>query len=486
VIPHLIEEQIQLGVSLEEACRFVFNQLQGSQAIVVLSRDNPMTLIATRIGCSGGIALAKRPGEVMLASDLPALLNFSNQVMFLAHGEMVVASPDRFKVLGLEGTPLERAPQKVSSEITVPTKEGYEHFTLKEIMGQTVTVYQALRDRVELEPPGVILEGFPFSGQEVRNWRRVVIIGMGTSYYAAQVGRFYFEQLARIPAEVDNASEFRYRDPLIDGDTLVVSLSQSGETADTLAGMAEAKRKGSPIITLCNVPWSQSTWVADYTLYLKAGLERGVASTKCFTSSLVCLYLLAAYIGKARGVLQEDHLTQLLTSLLQLPSIVGEVLSDQEPYQRVAAEYCRAEHFFYLGRGINYPLAMEGALKLKEISYIHAEGYPAGEMKHGPIALIDKGTPVLAIALQGAFHEKMKSNIAEMKARGGRVVALATWCDDLDGLGDENTLRIPPVPTLLSPVVAAVPLQLLAYYMAKERGCDVDMPKNLAKSVTVE
>ena len=295
-----------------------------------------------------------------------------------------------------------------------------------------------------------------------------------------------FEQLAGIPTEVENASEFRYRDPLIDDRTLVVSISQSGETADTLGAMDEAKKKGCQIVTLCNVPWSQSTRVADYTLYLNAGLERGVASTKCFTSSIICLYLLSMYIGRVRRALKKNHLKQLIATLTQLPPLIEEVLTYESSYRRLAEEYYQAEHFFYLGRGINYPLAMEGALKLKELSYIHAEGYPAGEMKHGPIAMIGQGTPVVAIALQGPFQEKMKSSIAEMKTRGASVLTLGTQGDASDDTDDGHTIQIPPVPHLLAPVVAAAPLQLLAYHLALLRGCDVDMPRNLAKSVTVE
>jgi glucosamine--fructose-6-phosphate aminotransferase (isomerizing) len=484
VIPHLVEEALGSGKGFEAACRWAFGQLQGGQAIVAMHVGSPGVLVAARVGASGSITVARRPGEVLLASDLAALLGFSREVLFLRPGEIVVASPESVRIIGADGTLLDRVPEAVALDLAEPTLDGYAHYTLKEILGQGKTVAQALEGRLQVEPARVVLEEFPFSEEELRRYDRVVLLAMGTSYHAAQIGRFYMEELAGISAEVENASEFRYRNSLVNRNTLVIAITQSGETADTLAGMQEARERGASVIALCNVPWSQATWAADYTLYLRAGLERGVASTKCFTSSLVCLYLLAVRLAEARGTLDSERRQQALAELRQLPAMVGTAFGLEQQCRELAERFGATEHLFYLGRGLGYPLAMEGALKAKEISYIHAEGYPAGEMKHGPIALIGQGTPVVALALPGPTLSKMESSIAEVRARGARVIRVTVQGESTEANGDTIMVQAPS--PLLAPIVASVPLQLLAYYMAIERGCDVDMPRNLAKSVTVE
>jgi glutamine---fructose-6-phosphate transaminase (isomerizing) len=485
VIPHLIEDEIASGKGFEAACRRAFDRLEGSQAIVAMHADSPGVLVATRIGDSGGIVLARRPGEVLLASDLAPLLDFSKEVLFLRSREMVVASPDSVRLMGADGTILDRASEMVTLDVTVPTLDGYAHYTLKEIFEQGRTVAQALEGRLQVEPPGVVLDGFPFSDDDLRRYDRVVLLGMGTSYHAAQIGRFYVEGLAGIPADAENSSEFRYRNPIVDRNVLVIAITQSGETADTLVGMKEARAKGASVVVLCNVPWSQASRTADYTLYLRAGLERGVASTKCFTSSLVCLYLLAVRLAVARGGLNDPRLGQIVEELQRLPTAVGDALVGLEQQCReLAKRYGVGEHLFYLGRGLGYPIAMEGALKAKEISYIHAEGYLGGEMKHGPIALISQGTPVVAVELPGPTLSKMESSNAEVQARGARVLRIAVQGGSMEA--QEDTIVVPMVAPLLTPVVASIPLQFLAYFMAIQRGTDVDMPRNLAKSVTVE
>jgi len=347
-------------------------------------------------------------------------------------------------------------------------------------------VMDAMRGRMEFEPPGVNLEDLPFSEGELRRVSKVHVVACGTSYHAGLVGKFLIEELARLPAEVDYGSEFRYRDPPVDQNTLLISITQSGETVDTLAAMEEGRRKGTRQIAVCNVVGSQATRLAEGVVYQRAGLEVGVAASKTFTTQLVALYLLAAYLGQIRGTLDETRMRRLVDDLAHLPQQLGELLARNEQYEELAHRFFRPNDFLYLGRGINYPIALEGALKLKELSYIHAEGYPAGEMKHGPIALIDENMPVVAIAPRDGVYSKMLSNIEEVKARDGTVIALATEGDEEMATKADEVIYIPKVSPLLSPVLTVIPLQLLAYHIAVRRGCDVDQPRNLAKSVTVE
>ena len=485
-IPHLIESCLSTGCSLEEAVRQAAGRIRGANAVVVISRREPAKIVAFRLGNAGGIVVGYGENEMLLASDLPPLLPHTRRVLYLSGSEMVALSRDEASYTLLDGTPIEKTVTEVPYDPISVAKGEYRHFMLKEIHEQPEVVIDALRGRVSFDPADAQLEEVPYSDEVIGSFNRVVLVGMGTSLHAAMVGRTWMESFARIASEADNSSEFRYRDPVIDEHTLVVSVCQSGETADTLAAMEEATRKGAHQITLCNYAGTQTTRVADSTLLIRAGLEIAVASTKSFTCSLVSLYLLAMHMGIKRGTLGEERVHELVQELARLPRHLSTLLSDQQQYEKLAARYASRSDFLYLGRGINYPLAMEGALKLKELSYIHAEGYPAGEMKHGPIALIDENMPVVALIPRDGLYEKMLNNIHEVKARGGTVVAIATEGDSEIATKADHVIYIPEASPEITPVLMALPMQLLAYYMAVHRGCDVDQPRNLAKSVTVE
>ena len=486
VIAHLIESILATGASFMEAVRKTAQQLRGAQAVVAMQVKDPTHLVAFRVGNAGGITVGYGQDEMFLASDLPALLPNTDQVAFLVPGELVSVGPEGASYQSIDGQAISKKPQQSPYDVVAIAKGGYRHFMLKEIMEQPEVILSTLAGRISLDPPDVKLERFPFTEAEVQNINRVVLTGMGTSLQACQIGRIFMEALAGLPAEADNASELRYRNPIMDSHTLVVSVGQSGETADTLGAMEQAARSQSRQITICNTEGSQATRVAHGTMNIGVGPEIGVASTKCLTGSLVALYLLAAYLGRVRGAIDSQRLKTLLGDLTTAPRLMGQVLDQGHRIEELAKRYFRYDHFLYLGRGINMPVAMEGALKLKEVSYIHAEGYAAGEMKHGPIALIDENMPVVVIAPRDHLYDKMRGNIEEVKARGGIVIALLTQGDhELDGKVDE-IIELPAAPHLLSPLVAVLPLQLLAYHIAVRRGCDVDQPRNLAKTVTVE
>ncbi len=486
VIVHLVEEYLKETGDLETAVRRALNRLQGAHGIVVMSSREPDRLIAARIGNAGGVTIGLGDGEMFVASDIPAILEHTRRMVFLESREMAVVTRDGFRVSTLEGEPLEKEVHTIPWDPVSAAKGTYRHFMEKEIYEQARSVTDTIRGRVDFQKDEVILEGIPCTAEDARALDRMVIVACGTSAYAGQVGKFLFEQLARIPVEVDYGSEFRYRDPLIDERSLVLAITQSGETVDTLAAMEEARDKGARLVSIVNVVGSQASRVADGVIYMQAGPEIGVASTKAFTASLVDEYLLAVHLGTLRGVLSREQRRDLLRDLSLLPNLVGQVLEHSELYEKLAAEFYHYSDFLYLGRGINYPVALEGALKLKEISYIHAEGYPAGEMKHGPIALIDENMPVVVIALKDRVYDKMISQIEQVKSRGGIVIAVATEGDDFIRTKADRVIEVPEVPYLLSPVVSVIPLQLLAYYIAVRRGADVDQPRNLAKSVTVE
>ena len=378
------------------------------------------------------------------------------------------------------------SPQTLDAGSYVAGKGAYAHYMAKEIAEQPEAVLDTMRGAIEFDPPAVVLPDLKLSDADIAGFQRVVLLGMGTSFHSAQIGRAYIEQLAGLPAEVDNASEYRYREPVLDASTLVITLTQSGETVDALAAMHEAHRHGAKVVAVCNTPGSQATRVADGTVYMRCGPEISVASTKTFLGSLTALYLLACHLGQRRGFLSEERLDAALQDLSRMPQLVGEALKSEAAAERVAQHFCDQEHFLFLGRGLQYTVAMEGALKLKEVSYIHAEGYAAGEMKHGPIALIDANMPVVAIATRDQHYAKMFSNIEEVRAREGIVLAVATEGDTaLEGVA-HDVIYVPDAPALLQPLVTAIPLQLLAYHIARLRGCDVDQPRNLAKVVTVE
>ena len=486
VIPHLIESHLAEGDDLTTAVRRTIARIEGAHAIVVMSRREPDVLVAARVGNAGGVAIGYGEGEMFVASDLPALLPHTRRVVFLAGGEVALVRRCGVDYWSAAGAVLTREPQTVPYDPVSAAKGVHKHFMLKEIMEQPEAILDTVRGRAQFEPASVELEDVPFSDQDISSLKRVVLLGMGTSLHAAMIGRHYFEHIAGLPTEVDNSSEFRYRDPLVGPDTLVISVGQSGETVDTLAAMTEAGSKGTRQVTICNVVGSQASRVAEGVVYTRCGLEIAVASTKTFTAAIAALYLLACYLGRRRDNLDDLQLAGLLDPLAKVPHLVGEVLKLNPEIERLAHLFFRQHDFLFLARGLQYPIAMEGALKLKEVSYIHAEGYPAGEMKHGPIALIDQSMPVVAIAVRDGLYDKMLSNIEQVKARDGVVIALATEGDtEIAGKAD-HVVYLPQMSPLLMPILAAVPLQLLAYHIALRRGCDVDQPRNLAKTVTVE
>jgi glucosamine--fructose-6-phosphate aminotransferase (isomerizing) len=486
VIPHLIEEALKEGGTLEVAVGRAMRQMEGAHALVVFSRREPGKLVAARAGNAGGVVVGYGHDEMFLASDLPALLPHTQSVAFLADGEIAAVTPCGASYLTAAGEELAKKAQTVSYDPLSAARGNYKHFMLKEICEQPESILDTIRGRVLFDPPTLVLEDMAIPRRRLRQIKRVVLVGMGTSLHAAMVGRHYIEQIARIPAEVDNASEFRYRGPLLGPDTLVIAVGQSGETVDTLAAMDEARRQGALQITVCNVVGSQATRVADAVVYTRCGLEVGVCSTKTFTAAIVALYLLACYLAQERGVVDGDGMRALLDPLARLPSLVGRVTQRDAEYERLAHRFFRYDNFLYLGRGLQFPIAMEGALKLKEVSYIHAEGYPAGEMKHGPIALIDQEMPVVAIAVRDSLYDKMTSNAQQVKARKGTIIALASEGDKELARQVDHVLYLPQASPLLMPVLTAIPLQFFAYHIAVRRGCDVDQPRNLAKTVTVE
>ena len=486
VIPHLIESSLAEGDDLPAAVRRTVARIEGSHAIAVICREQPGRLVAARAGNAGGIVVGYGQNEYFVASDLPALLPETRRVAFLGDNELVELTREGVRYWDAEGNAIEKEPQDVALDPVAAVKGTYKHFMLKEIMEQPECVLDTMRGRALFDPPGLDLSDLDVSDETLRSVQRVIVIAMGTSLHAAMVGRYYFETIAGLPAEFDNASEFRYRNAVLGPETLVVSIAQSGETVDTLEAMSEAKRRGALLITVCNTPGAQSTRLVGGTVYTRCGPEIGVASTKTLTASMAALYLLACHLGRLRGAMDDARLGELIEPLIHLPNLIGRMLRRSPEIEQLAHRFHRYQNFLFLGRGLQYPVAMEGALKLKEISYIHAEGYPAGEMKHGPIALIDDTMPVVAIAVRDGLREKMLSNIEQVKARDGTVIAVLSEGDDELVRMVDHAIEVPEISPLLLPVLTVVPLQLLAYHIAVWRGCDVDQPRNLAKTVTVE
>ena len=484
VIAHLVDDQLARGLGLEEAVRAAVCELEGSYAFLAVSESEPGTIVGARLNCPMVAGIGE--GETFLASDLPPLLSHTREALFLEDGEIVVARPGAVALTDFQGNPRPRAPQHIDWSPVMAEKGGYRHFMLKEIHEQPRAILDTLAGRMRPETGEVFLETLPLPEERLRTFSKVVIVACGTSWHAALVGKFMIERLARIPVEVDLGSEYRYRDPVVEPDTLCIPISQSGETADTLAGLREARGKGALAISICNVVSSTIARESDGVVYTHAGPEIGVASTKAFTTQLVALYLLALRLGRARRFLTRADLSSHLLEMTDLAKKVEEVLKREEEIAALARGYKDARDFLYLGRGISYPIALEGALKLKEISYIHAEGYPAGEMKHGPIALIDERMPVLVLCSRGDSYEKTLSNLEEARTRGGRIIAVGTEGDTEVARSAESTFFLPPCGELARPILEVVPLQLLAYHMAVLKGTDVDQPRNLAKSVTVE
>jgi glutamine---fructose-6-phosphate transaminase (isomerizing) len=489
IVAHLVEREMTgENGNFENAVRRALLLMRGHFALVLISADDPDKIITVRNGPP--IVVGLGDAEFFVASDIPAILSHTRDVVFLGDEEMAVITRTGVQFTDFFGRPVSKATQRVLWDPIMAEKAGYKHFMLKEIFEQPTAARETILGRVSQDSGKVFLEEMKITDATLRAVDRVTILACGTSWHAGLVGKFMIEQLARVHVDVDYGSEYRYRQPIVNANTLAVVITQSGETADTLAALRQAKKDGAASIAVCNVVGSMATRETDGTIHTHAGPEIGVASTKAFTSQLVALYLLALRLGQVRGVLSADASRPHVDALLQLPQFLEQTLKVAPEVEEIAGRFHNRTDFLYLGRGINYPIALEGALKLKEISYIHAEGYPAGEMKHGPIALIDERMPVVAIAPQDHVFEKMIGNMQEVKARGGSVIALTTAGDGkLRTILDPKTdvvLEVPRTPELLTPIVMSLPLQLLAYDIAVRRGCDVDQPRNLAKSVTVE
>jgi glucosamine--fructose-6-phosphate aminotransferase (isomerizing) len=486
VIAHLIDDATEQGKPLVDAVRTALPKIRGSYALGILCEHEPSTLVAARR--ESPLVIGLGDGEIFIASDTPAVLSHTQDFIFLEDGDIAAITPGEVTIQDLTGAVMQRSPQRINWSPLMAEKAGYKHFMLKEIHEQPTAVIDTIRTRI-VETNGeitVAMDDVHFSATELAQIHRATIVACGTSWHAGLVGKYLIERFCHIPVEVDIASEFRYRDPLVDDTTLVVAISQSGETADTLAAVRQSVRKGGRTLSICNVVGSSMTRETEGVLYTHAGPEIGVASTKAFTSQLAALYLLALHLAWTRGTLDGAAINAHLHGLVEIPGLMQQILSTAEDVQRLAKRYARFRDFLYLGRGISFPIALEGALKLKEISYIHAEGYPAGEMKHGPIALIDEDMPVVIIAPPDHTYEKVVNNIEEVKARDGRVIAVVAGDDSLVATSADEVIAVPHCDPLFSPLLMTVPLQLLAYYIADFRGTDVDQPRNLAKSVTVE
>jgi glucosamine--fructose-6-phosphate aminotransferase (isomerizing) len=487
VVAHLVQEEWR-GDGLEAAVLRAMARVRGLFALVLLSADDPNKLVAVRNGPPIVVGLGE--DEFFVASDVPAILAHTRNVVFMEDREMVVVTPHGATFRSLDGTEVHHTPIRVTWDPVMAEKAGYKHFMLKEIVEQPHALRETILGRVSMDSAQTFLDELRISPDDLASVDKVVMVACGTSWHAALVGKFMIEELARIPVEVDYGSEFRYRNPIVTKRSLAVAITQSGETADTLAALREAKGKGARSVAICNVVGSMATREAEGTVYTHAGPEIGVASTKAFTTQLVALYLLALRLAEIRQTLSIAERRSAIDALMHLPHVVEGALHASRVMEEVAGRFYNRSDFLYLGRGVNYPIALEGALKLKEISYIHAEGYPAGEMKHGPIALIDEAMPVVALAPRDAVFEKMLGNIQEAKARGGSVIAITSEGDsplsDLLDRKSDALVAIPATTPLLTPVAITIPLQLLAYHIAIRRGCDVDQPRNLAKSVTVE
>ncbi len=484
VILHLIDKAVERGCGLEEAVYAALSRIKGSYAFVAMHGQEPNTLVAARQGCP--LVAGITPEGYFVASDVPAILHQTREVLFLDDGEVVVLTPQMIRVTDFEGRHREKTHAHISWSPLVAEKGGYKHFMLKEIHEQPQAILDTLLGRVSQETGEVYLEEVSLGEADLGPLRKIFLVACGTSWHAALVGKYLIEDLARVPVEVDIASEFRYRNPILGPRDLCILISQSGETADTLAALRESKSKQARSIAICNVVGSTLSREADGTVYTHAGPEIGVAATKTFTAQLVALYLLGMFLGRRNGCLPSDRALTLIHNLLHVPKLVEQVLKDEEKVHELAKRYFKYRDFLFLGRGINYPIALEGALKLKELSYIHAEGYPAGEMKHGPIALIDGNMPVVVLAPVDKVYEKMASNIMEVRARDGVVLAMTTQGNQEIASKADEVIYIPQADPLLVPLLLTIPLQLLAYHIAVLRGCDVDQPRNLAKSVTVE
>lgn len=483
VLCHLVEYYSR-RYPLEEALRQALKEVKGSYALAVVKEEEPHKIVGVRK--DSPLVVGIGDGEYFLASDIPAFLNYSRDVIFLNDGEMAVLTANGVNFFGAEGVPLKKEAQTVSWSPSMAEKGGFKHFMLKEIYEQPRAIADTLRGRLNADHGDIYLEEFGLNEDMVRKVQKIFIVACGTSFHAAIIGKYMIENIARIPVEADIASEFRYRSPLVNRDDLLIVITQSGETADTLAAQREAKKLDASVLSICNVVGSTSSREADWVFYTHSGPEIGVASTKAFTTQIVALFLFAVAAGRIRGSLSKEAAGEFVRELLTLPRKVEEALESDSLIRTIAKEYCKASDFLYLGRGICYPVALEGALKLKEISYIHAEGYPAGEMKHGPIALIDEELPVVVFAPHDSLHEKVASNIEEVRSRGGKIIIITDGEDDHMRSSSDRCILVPRTNPYLTALIMTIPAQLLAYHIGVFRGCDVDQPRNLAKSVTVE
>ena len=492
VVAHLIGHYVDNdGLALESAVRKTVAELRGIFALAIISVEEPDTIIAVREGPP--VVIGMGDGEFFVASDIPPILAHTRDVFFLGDREIAILTKDSVRVTDFDGNVVEPEQQRITWDPIMAEKGGFKHFMLKEIYEQPRAVRDTVQGRVSLDTGKVYLEPMDISEDEFRALTSIKIAACGTSWHAGLAGKYMLENLARIPVDVDYASEFRYRDPVLSETDLLIVISQSGETADTIAAMREAKLSGCKVLAVCNVHGSMITREADGTILTHAGPEIGVASTKAFTSQMIALYLFALYLGEVRGQIDEPRAKKLAQDLAELPLKIEQLLNDADSIEELSKEFFRVQDFLYLGRGINFPVALEGALKLKEISYIHAEGYPAGEMKHGPNALIDEKLPVVVINTKEdgnpgseLRYEKTHSNIVEVKSRDGIIISVLTEGDTMSSKVSSHVIEIPETSDLLGPILSIVPLQLLSYHIAVRRGCDVDQPRNLAKSVTVE
>ncbi|MGB3400491.1 MAG: glutamine--fructose-6-phosphate transaminase (isomerizing) [Candidatus Deferrimicrobiaceae bacterium] len=484
VIAHLLDDFVSSGMSLPEAARKTVSELSGSYAFLAISEKEKGTIVGARLNCPMVVGIGE--GETFVASDLPPLLSHTRNALFLEDGEIVVATGDGVQISDFQGNIRQPKPVYIDWSPVMAEKGGYRHFMLKEIHEQPRAILDTLTGRMLPDSGEVFFETLPLPEEKLKRLSRVIIVACGTSWHAGLVGKFLIEELARLPVEVDLGSEYRYRNPVVEPGTLCIPISQSGETADTLAGLREAKRKGAVSVSICNVVSSTIARESEGVIYTHAGPEIGVASTKAFTTQLVALYLLALHLAQARGKISSREISTHLLELSDLPRKIEDVLKREDEILAIARKYKDSRDFLYLGRGLSFPIALEGALKLKEISYIHAEGYTAGEMKHGPIALIDEQMPVLVLCSRGDTYEKTLSNLEEARTRGGRIIAVGTEGDRELAEKAEDVFFLPPCGRLALPILEVVPLQLLAYHMAVLKGTDVDQPRNLAKSVTVE
>jgi glutamine---fructose-6-phosphate transaminase (isomerizing) len=482
ILAHLIEKYYK--GNLESAVQKAFKEVRGIYACAILSADEPKKIIGIRNGPP--MVLGIGDGEFFVASDIPAILQYTRNIIFLDNHEMAIVTDKGSRIVNFDGQTITRAPQHIAWDPVMAEKGGFKHYMLKEIFEQPFAIRETIVDRFSMDTGQIYLDDLKISPDQLAKVQKVNIIAAGTSWHAALVGKYLLEEMARVPVEVDISSEFRYRFPIIHSDTLTIAITQSGETADTIAAIREAKQLGSLTMSISNVVGSMITRETMGTVYTHAGPEIGVAATKTFTAQLVALYLFALYFSQIRKTLNAHEIVAKIQSLTTIANLVEAILQKHEQIEELVKPYVSVADFLFLGRGINYPIALEGALKLKEISYIHAEGYPAGEMKHGPIALIDEDMPVVAVMPQDRHYEKIYSNIMEAKARDGKIIAMATEGDEHVKNLTGDVFYIPAADPMLTPVLTTIPLQLMSYYIAVRRGCDVDQPRNLAKSVTVE